>query len=290
MIDVINISVKKGRKSIIHDASVKIKPGQISVVIGKNGAGKSTLLEAISRSLPLESGQILFDGHDLNTLHIKTLAQKRAVLSQKVSTGFSISVHQLVEMGTYVSDEYIPKIKLDSLIQHALHTVDMTSTISRDFNTLSGGEQQRVLLAKCIVQLNCCHWADMHKYLLLDEPTASLDIEQQFKFIELVKNLVRRRNIGVFAILHDLNLAAQFADEIILIRKGKILDKGTPKKVLTPAKLAAAFDINAIVNSHPTLNCLHITTIPKTINATQPVIPTKKAEVLKPFTNSNLPS
>jgi iron complex transport system ATP-binding protein len=194
---------------------------------------------------------------------MQQVAQRRAVLSQKVSTSFSIAVEKLVEMGVYVADEFLSKTKIDNLIHHALDTVDMTKFTQRDFTTLSGGEQKRVLLAKCIVQLNCCHWADVNKYLFLDEPTASLDIEQQYNFIELIKKLVKRRNIGVFAVLHDLNLAAQFADEIIILKDGKIKELGSPAAVLTTEKLAATFDIHTIIQPHPVFGCPYVTTLPK---------------------------
>ncbi|MEM6965440.1 MAG: heme ABC transporter ATP-binding protein [Bacteroidota bacterium] len=263
MIDVKEITVSKGKKDIVKDASFQISPGKITVVIGKNGAGKSTLLEALAKTNALKKGMISWDDVNLSQMSNRILAQRRAVLSQKIEMSFSLSVEELVEMGTYVSEDPLSKVKIKSLIQNALREVEMTDFIARDFQTLSGGEQKRVLLAKCITQLNCCHWADVNKYLFLDEPTASLDIEQQFNFIDLVKRLVKRRNIGVFSVLHDLNLAAQFADEILILRDGKIIEKGTPKEVFTPQKLKQAFDIQAVISKHPVFDCPHITTLPQ---------------------------
>ncbi|MEL6864124.1 MAG: heme ABC transporter ATP-binding protein [Bacteroidota bacterium] len=263
MIRVENISVQKGGKQIVKSVSFQITPGKITVVIGKNGAGKSTLLEALTAANPINSGTILWDGQALSTISQKILAMRRAVLSQKIDLSFAIPVKNLVELGTYVSDEPIPPKKMETLIHNSLKEVDLLQMLERDFNTLSGGEQKRVLLAKCMVQLNCCHWADVNKYLFLDEPTASLDIEQQFHFIATIKQLVKRRNIGVFAVLHDINLAAQFADEIIMLRDGQLLEQGAPTEVLTPDKLACIFDIQAIVQTHPVFDCPHITVLPK---------------------------
>jgi iron complex transport system ATP-binding protein len=268
MINVKNITVRKGNKDIVKDASFQISSGKITVVVGKNGAGKSTLLEALTQGNFIPDGKIIWDGKDIITINTRILAQRRAVLSQKVKLSFSMTVKELVEMGTYVSDEPLPQVKIDYLIQNALQEVEMVDFIKRDFHTLSGGEQKRVLLAKCIIQLNCCHWADVNKYLFLDEPTANLDIEQQFNFIALVKRLVKRRNIGVFAVLHDLNLAAQFADEILMLRDGEIIHKGSPKTVLTPDKLRQTFDIQSVINKHPVFDCPHITTLPQQFQQT----------------------
>lgn len=269
MIKVQNIIVNKGKKQILNGVSLEIKPGTISVVIGKNGAGKSTLLETITGTNTIHSGTILWNNIPFQSLNSKKLSHRRAVLSQLVKTNFAISVADLVEMGTYASDEAIPKVKIQTLIQHALEEVEMLDFGDRDFNTLSGGEQKRVLLAKCIVQLNCSNWANVNKYLFLDEPTANLDIQQQYKLIKLVKKLVLRRNVGVLAILHDINLAAQFADEIIILKAGKILEKGSPWEVIRPETLTTAFDIHAIIQKHPVFNCPHITPLPDSTKIAQ---------------------
>ncbi len=263
MIQVSNIAVQKGEKLIIQNASFQILPGQISVLIGKNGAGKSTLLEALTKSNALSTGWIKWDQQLLSQLDSKALALRRAVLSQKVNISFSLKVEELVEIGAYVSPKALSKNSIASLVKEALSNVGMLDFIQRDFNSLSGGEQKRVLLAKCIVQLHACPWSRFNKYLFLDEPTSSLDIEQQYLFIDLVKRLVKQKNIGVFAVLHDINLAAQFADEIIMLRQGKVIEKGSPTAVLTAPKLQRTFDIRAIVKSHPVFGCPHITTLPQ---------------------------
>ena len=270
MIRIDNIEVKKGGNTIIKDIDFKITPGKIMVLLGKNGAGKSTLLEALTGMNPLSSGKILWDGKKFKDLPIKDLALRRAVLAQKLDLNFQLTVKQLVEMGTYVCPDPLPNLKLEHLILSALQEVEMQDFIHRDYHSLSGGEQKRVLLAKCIIQLNCCNWADRNKYLFLDEPTSSLDIEQQYKFTSLVKHFVARRNIGVLAILHDINLAAQFADEIIMMRKGSIIEQGSPEKVLTPTIIQRVYDVNAIVNKHPVWGCPLVTTLPKsTISLTK---------------------
>ncbi len=265
MIEVNNISIKKGKKTIVQAASFFIKKGQITVAIGRNGAGKSTLLEALTGNNPFQVGQVTWDGNNLEDFNLKKLAIRRAVLSQKVDVTFSISVFELVEMGCYASNEPLLQEKINTLVQHALKEVDMLDFQNRDFNTLSGGEQKRILLAKAIVQLNCSNWSNVNKYLFLDEPTASLDIQQQYNLLELVKKIVRRRNIGVFAVLHDINLAAQFADQILLMKDGKIIYKGSPKEVLTTERLKETLGIQSIVQRHPVYDCPYILTLPSEI-------------------------
>lgn len=265
MIEVKDISVRKGKNQIIKKLSLRIRPGKITVVVGNNGAGKTTLLESLTGANPVEEGEIIWDRISLNKMNLKNLAQRRAVLSQSVKVNFPVIVSDLVKMGTYVADEKLPEKKINTLVDHALKDVELFTFKDRVFNTLSGGEQKRVLLAKCLVQLNCCNWANINKYIFLDEPTASLDIQQQYKLIEKIKYLVKRRNIGVFAIFHDINLAAQFADEILMLNSGKLIKRGSPKEVLTSENLETILGIHAIVQPHPLYDCPHITTIPYSV-------------------------
>lgn len=262
MIKVVNLEVHKGGRSIVRNINLELHPGKVSVLVGKNGAGKSTILEALTGKNSVAKPNILWDGYPLGQLSSVELAQRRAVLSQSVTIPFALQVRQLVEMGTYVSEASIPTIKIDSLVMDALRAVGLPNMAERNFQSLSGGEQKRVLLAKCLVQLNCCRWADVQKYLFLDEPTAGLDLQQQFNLIELVKNLVRRRQIGVLAIVHDLNLAAQLADEVILLQAGEVVATGPPEVVLRPILLEQVFGVKAVVSAHPVLDCPHITLLP----------------------------
>jgi iron complex transport system ATP-binding protein len=265
MIDIQNITIQKSKKTIVQNASFQIQKGQITVAIGRNGAGKSTLLEALTGRNLIQSGAILWDNKQLQTLDLKQLATRRAVLSQKVEITFSIRVSELVEMGCYACKTPLLQQKINTLVQHALKEVDMLKFQNRDFRTLSGGEQKRVLLAKAIVQLNCSNWANVNKYLFLDEPTASLDVEQQFKLLERVKKIVRRRDIGVFAVLHDINLAAQFADQILLMKNGEIIYKGSPKTILTTENLQETLGIQAIIQKHPIYDCPYVLTLPNSV-------------------------
>jgi len=266
MINVQNVSVCKSNRNIIEGVNCCVKAGKITVIIGKNGAGKSTLLEALTGSNAYCQGQINWDGHALSQLSTKELATRRAVLSQSVSIDFPITVFDLVETGTYVCDRLLSKKEVRKYVVDALQEVELSDFINRQFNTLSGGEKKRIMLAKCLVQLNCCAWKGVEKYLFLDEPTAGLDIQQQHKLIELIKKLVQKCSLGVFAVLHDLDLAARFADEILWIKKGKIIAEGSPEETITPAVIRETLGVNAVVQVHPVFGCPHVITLPLDVN------------------------
>lgn len=264
MIAVNNIAVKVGDTHLIREVSCFIRPSQISVVIGKNGAGKSTLMGTMCGIKPICQGHITWDGLSFSKLSVEDLAKRRAVLSQQVKLNFPMKVGQIVEMGLYTLVQALSPKEKDSMVLRSLERVGMTGFINRDFDSLSGGEQKRVMLAKCLLQLSNIEAHETHKYLFLDEPTASLDLEQQYKLLDLIKSLVRESGIGVFAILHDLNLTAQLADEILMMKGGKIIAQGSPKEVLTPKLIKATLDVDAAVNDHPALDCPNITILPST--------------------------
>ncbi|MEO1437027.1 MAG: ATP-binding cassette domain-containing protein, partial [Bacteroidota bacterium] len=153
------------------------------------------------------------------------------MLSQIVQIAYPLDVYQVVAMGTYAYEQHLSESETKKIVETALETVDMTRFYHRNYLTLSGGERKRILLAKCLVQLEAPSSQHENKYLFLDEPAANLDVKQKFKILQLVKELARKKNLGVFAVLHDLNLAAQFADELLILKSGRLLDMGTPEVV-----------------------------------------------------------
>jgi iron complex transport system ATP-binding protein len=163
-------------------------------------------------------------------------------------------------MGCYYRYHDLTATERHRLVATQLENLQLAAFAERRFDTLSGGERQRVLLAKCLVQLAANRTTRTSRYLLLDEPTAALDIAQQYRFLELAVRLARERGIGILAILHDLNLAARFADRLLLLRDGRPVVSGSPAEVLTPEWIAAAFSVDCIVQPHPHLNIPLITT------------------------------
>lgn len=262
MISVHNISIRKGQKSIIDEVSLQIPPGQFTAVLGMNGAGKSTLMKAINHQEKVMQGYIEWDGTDLSLIDPKTLSYQRAVLSQNFSPGFPMKVMNLVEMGSYPFQDRISPDEKMKLVFNALEEVGMSDYADRDFSSLSGGEQKRILLAKCLVQLKNDTAENLSRYLFLDEPTSSIDIHHSFKILELVKSWTVQKNLGVFAILHDLNLASQFADNIIILKAGRVVQHGQPEFVFTPDHLEQSLEIKSIIKQHPVFGCPHIITLP----------------------------
>lgn len=243
MIKLRNIEVTRGQKKILQDLSLIIQPGELSILLGPNGAGKSTLLEVISGQIIPDSGSITWEREAFHNWSPTKLAQRRTVMSQKVNLSFPIAIEQLVAMGCYAAYEETSPDERDSIVAYAIEKVDLTAFIGRDYNTLSGGEQQRVLMAKCIAQLECHYWRPHRQFLLLDEATAGLDIRQKHQLLRLVKEIIKRREIGVLAIVHDLQLARQYADRIVLLKEGRIVAEGLNKTVLTPQNLQATFGL-----------------------------------------------
>ncbi|MEO0898048.1 MAG: heme ABC transporter ATP-binding protein [Bacteroidota bacterium] len=263
MIKVNNISIKKGKTLIVKEVSLQLKPGRITIVLGNNGAGKSTLLDSLAGTGEYHGGNILWEGVELSSFKLEELAKKRAVLSQSMNTPFSIDVRNLVEMGAYLSSATLPQAKIDEIVDAALVKVDLANFHRRSYHTLSGGEKKRVLFAKCLVQLQCTKVKGQDQYLFLDEPTASLDVEQQYKLLKLIKEVVAESKIGVLAVLHDINLAAQLADEIIIMKEGKLCATGSPWDVLQTETLRDLLSIHALVGPHPVLNCPFVTYLPE---------------------------
>lgn len=236
---------------MLQDIDCRIRPGYIVVVLGKNGAGKSTLLETIAGQNPIETGEVLLDGTPIRQLSVRELARRRAVLSQGMDMTFPLRVWEVVEMGAYVLEKPLPPRVRDQWIDRALEEAGLSGFRERRFDTLSGGEQKRALLAKCLLQLNCSRKDARPKYLLMDEPNASLDIEQQYKLIDRVRELVCEQNLGVLAVVHDLNLAASFADELLILQAGRLAHKGPPARILTPEILNETMGLRCLVQDHP---------------------------------------
>ncbi|MEL6969335.1 MAG: ATP-binding cassette domain-containing protein [Bacteroidota bacterium] len=245
MIQLQHIHIQRGKKVILEDVSAEVRPNALTVLLGPNGAGKSTLLEILSGRITPDQGKVLWENQPIGKRSEIELAQRRTVMSQRVNLSFPIGVAELVEMGCYAAFEETSPAERASIIKHALGKVGLTDFANRDYTTLSGGEQQRVLMAKCIAQLECHYWRSHTQYLFLDEATAGLDIRQKHHLLQVVKGIIKRRGIGVLAIVHDLSLAAQYADRIILLRDGKLVKEGEKSETLTAPLLSHTFSLPA---------------------------------------------
>ena len=236
-----NIQVSFGSKTILHDISLAIQDKEFVGIIGPNGSGKSTFLKCLYRVLQPNGGKIFFDGTELSSLSHRDTALKMAVVAQHSTVNFDFSVLEMVLMGRSPYKGLLDRDQLDDyeIARHALSEVGLSDFESRNFNTLSGGEQQRVILARALAQRTEC--------LVLDEPTNHLDIKYQLELMTIVKRL----DATVVSAIHDLNLAAIYCDRIIALKDGHIVCSGTPQDVLSSDTIRHIYGVSAMVQTLP---------------------------------------
>ncbi|SFA90122.1 iron complex transport system ATP-binding protein [Acetitomaculum ruminis DSM 5522] len=222
-VNVEKVELSYGAHQILKGIDFQVDKKKFVGLIGPNGSGKSTLLKAIYRVLKPDKGAIFLNGEEIEKMPYKTSAKKLAVVSQHNYYNFDFSVMQVVLMGRAPHKKNLERDNAHDyeIAQNALKTVNMLDFSNRIFSTLSGGEQQRVILARALTQQTPC--------LILDEPTNHLDITYQLELMDIVKKL----NATVISAIHDLNIAAMYCDEIFVLKDGKIYEKGKPREVLT---------------------------------------------------------
>lgn len=252
MIEVDNVSVEIDRRRILEGISFRALPGQVTAIIGPNGSGKSTLLKALCRDHAF-GGRIGINGHDVASMDLGKAATLRAVLPQSSNLPFPFTVREVVALGLTAGRPGVPLGALRRLPDEALARVDLAGFGGRFYGELSGGEQQRVQLARVICQVWLPVLDGVPRFLFLDEPVSSLDIKHQLMIMDVARQFAASGG-GVIAILHDLNLAAMYADQIVAIRKGTLAGCGTPAEVLTDTLIAQVFDCPMRVGALPTGN------------------------------------
>lgn len=248
MLRIESLSVNYGTRRILHDVSLDVQSGEILALIGPNGAGKSTLVRAVSGVIPIANGYVHTSGHDFATLSTIQRARYVATVPQAVSLPPAYTVWETVLFGRtpYLGFLGQPSQKDEEIARQSLARVSALPFAERRVGELSGGEQQRVLLARALCQTT--------PILLLDEPTAHLDLQYQVSLLELVSELAHKDNLAVLIALHDLNLAAHYADRIALMVAGNIKAIGEPEEVLQPELIADAYCLPVQVVKHPFLD------------------------------------
>ena len=236
-----NIQVSFGPKTILQDISLDIRNKEFVGIIGPNGSGKSTFLKCLYRVLQPNHGKIFFDGTEMSSLSHRDTALKMAVVAQHSTVNFDFSVLEMVLMGRSPYKGLLDRDQIDDyeIARHALAQVGLSDFESRNFNTLSGGEQQRVILARALAQRTEC--------LVLDEPTNHLDIKYQLELMTIVKRL----DATVVSAIHDLNLAAIYCDRLIALKDGSVVCTGTPHEVLTEDTIRHIYGVSATVQTLP---------------------------------------
>ncbi len=237
------VSVNVKGKTLLRDVDLSLAPGQVVGVVGPNGAGKSTLLKAMTGERPMSGGDVELDGRSLKQWPAAQLAKRRAVLAQSTEVVFPFLVSEIVALAMRPN---LTAPEQQQQAQRALAAVDMSSMSKRIYGTLSGGEKQRVQLARVLAQV----WTCGCTYLMLDEPTASLDLSHQLLILRLARQHADAGG-GVPMILHDLNLATMAADEIVALKEGHRVAAGAPQDVMTDDLIGALYGVEAKVRGVP---------------------------------------
>jgi iron complex transport system ATP-binding protein len=245
MLQVFDLSAGYDQFPVIRSIDLKVEAGEIVALIGPNGAGKSTLIRAISGLIDIQSGHIQLGERDSRSMDALARARQVAVVPQARELPRAFTVYQTVALGRTPYLGWIGRAGPDdeARVEWALEQTDCQGLAERHLGTLSGGEQQRVLLARALVQDT--------PILLLDEPTTHLDLQHQIQLLDRVRGLARSRQLAVLAVLHDLNLAGQYADRITLLNEGVVQVQGSPESVLTQEHLGRAYHIDVHVLAHP---------------------------------------
>ncbi len=242
---VIDVSCSYGSVPVLDGITFNVERGTFTGVLGPNGSGKTTLVRCLSRVLKPRRGTVLLEDRDLYTENPRRVARKMAVVPQESDTAFSFTVAEVVLMGRF------PHLKMfqkegEKDFAAAARAMELTGTshlAGRPVTALSGGERQRVVIARALAQ--------EPEVILLDEPTSHLDINHQLEVLELLKRLSRQENLTVICVFHDLNLAAQYCDRLIVMKEGRIFALGRPEEVLTPQNVRNVFGASVAVRRHP---------------------------------------
>lgn len=240
-----SLTVSYSEKKVLKDVSIEALSGEILALIGPNGAGKTTLIRAISGTVPIVSGQIYVDGENLSHLSTAERARTLAVVPQARQMGGAYSVEQAVMMGRTAYMSWLGRESQSDqdAVQLALEQTQLREFADRSIAELSGGEQQRVLLARALAQST--------PVLLLDEPTNHLDLNHQTNLLTLIKRLSKEKELAVLMAVHDLNLVSFVADKVALLVDGEIKTFGTPQEVITTENISKAYQTPVEIISHP---------------------------------------
>ena len=255
MIKVTNIDVQLSGRTVLGDISFSLNDGETIALLGPNGAGKTTLIRALNGTVSPEKGQIILNEKPLAKFSRREVARNIAVVAQENETKFPLTVLEFVLAGRFVHGGAFGWETENDIetARGALADCELTEFADRLMNELSGGERQRVVLARAL--------ATGARALLLDEPTANLDIAHQAMMFRLVRQRCETSNASAVVITHDLNLAAAFADRVLLLKDGKIFALGTPPEVLTEENVAAVFGVKVLLDENPVSRNVRVTAL-----------------------------
>lgn len=240
-----NLSIKRQNNLLLKDVSCSISTGELVALIGHNGSGKSTLIKALAGEMAVNNGDIRLDERNMEEYSSKALAKKMAYLPQQLPDAAAFTVRELVMLGRYPHQKWLQKPSSTDYekVEGAMALTQIAPFADRITSTLSGGERARAWLAMCLAQDT--------EYLLLDEPLAALDIQYQMQIIMLIRRLVEEQGLGVVIIIHDINIASQYADYIVALKKGQICHAGDVSSTMHPDVLRDIFSVDMQLMVHP---------------------------------------
>jgi len=260
MLDARDLTIAYDHRIAVADLSLSLKPGEITAIIGPNGAGKSTLLKSLNGQVRPLSGMIVLDGQPLERLNRRNISRRVAVVAQEAELRFPVTVLEFVLGGRFAwatNAGWGWETDHDLQIAGAvLRETELSDLSGRLMNELSGGERQRALMARAL--------ATEAPILLLDEPTANLDLSHQATLLALVRKRCNSNQAAALVVTHDINLAAQFADNLILMKQGRAVHTGTPEQVLQPHILQDVFEVKVLVDAHPVTGGPRVTPVHET--------------------------
>ena len=252
MLQANNVTFRAGDKPLISEVSLRFQPAQLHLVIGPNGAGKSTLIKVLARLLRPHHGTVEYEGRDVGTASEADLAKRRAVLSQAVEVAFPLMVREVVMMGRYPHFGTRPGPADEKIVDELMQFFDVEEFRERDYQTLSGGERQRVNFARVLAQLwrtsespgaNGSSSGPPCRFLFLDEPLTFLDIRHQIDFMKKVRTFADAQDSVTVGVVHDLSLAGRFADQLVLMDRGRVVATGSANEVLTRENIRNVFAV-----------------------------------------------
>jgi iron complex transport system ATP-binding protein len=249
MIKAEQIKYSIGQKNILKNISIQFLPGTCNLIIGPNGSGKSTLIKLLSGELENYDGRIMYNNSDIKTYTKQGLAATRAVLSQQTELSFPMTVEEVVMLGRNPHFEFNPTRKDTDKVQEVIALLDLTSFIHRNYQTLSGGEKQRVHYARVLAQI----WDQPkgeHRYLFLDEPLNNLDLYYQQSFLSIAISLLNETTT-LIGVVHDINIAMRYADELFFLKEGELIKNGAPEKIVDAILIKEVFNVDTQIITHP---------------------------------------
>ena len=247
-----DLNVSFGTRDILKNISLEINRGKFTTIVGPNGSGKTTLLKSISKLINIEKNVIYINGKDLKTINVKEMARQISVVPQNTDVTYEFTCYDVVKMGRY---PYVNRFKGETeediaIVENAMKKTNVEHLKDRFFTEISGGERQRVILAQAIAQ--------EPDIMLLDEPISNLDPQYQIAILDTIKQLSLDEELTVVAVLHDLNFAAMYSDQIVLLKDGNIFKTGEVSEILTEGNIKHIFDTEVMVYKSPVVDGPHI--------------------------------